>query len=48
MEDVDFDIALKTRKYVSKHHPRNFQSRVLDALDKRVSEFEIKHKIKLN
>lgn len=48
MENVDFDIALKTRKYVSKHHPRNFQSRVLQALDQRVKDFEENHQMKLN
>ena len=48
MEDVDFDVALKTRKYVSKHHPRNFQSRVLEALNQRIDEFETKHQTKLS
>lgn len=45
---VDFDLALKTRKYVSKHHPRNFQARVLQAFDERITSFEQKHNIKLN
>jgi hypothetical protein len=48
MEDVDFNLALKTRKYVSKHHPQNFQSKVLQALDQRVKDFEDKHQMKLN
>ncbi|MGB0368448.1 MAG: nucleotidyltransferase domain-containing protein [Flavobacteriales bacterium] len=48
LENVDFDVALKTRKYVSKHHPRNFQSRVLGALDERILRFEEKHNTKLS
>jgi hypothetical protein len=47
MENVDFDVALKTRKYVSKHHPRNFQSKVLQALDQRIKDFEDNHQMKL-
>ena len=31
-----FDLALRTRRYVSKHHPRNFQERVLSAFQERV------------
>lgn len=30
---IDFKIALKSRKYVSKHHPLNFQSKVLNAYE---------------
>lgn len=30
MDPKAFDLALRTRTYVSKHHPRNFQQRVLD------------------
>ncbi len=32
----DFDVALKSRRYVSKHHPLFFQKKVLDALGERV------------
>jgi len=38
-----FDHALRTRKYVSKHHPQNFQKRVLDTLAQKVKEFELQH-----
>jgi hypothetical protein len=31
-----FELALRTRTYVSKHHPRNFQKRVLDAYTERM------------
>ena len=38
-----FELALRTRKYVSKHHPRNFQQRVLDAHRARLDRFAQAH-----
>lgn len=35
-----FELALRTRTYVSKHHPRNFQARVLDGLGQRLRTLE--------
>jgi hypothetical protein len=35
-----FELALRTRTYVSKHHPRNFQQRVLDGLQQRMAALE--------
>jgi hypothetical protein len=35
-----FDLALRTRKYVSKHHPRNFQQHVLREYKDRIQRFE--------
>lgn len=35
-----FELALRTRTYVSKHHPRNFQERVLDAYNERIHTLE--------
>ena len=35
-----FELALRTRTYVSKHHPRNFQERVLDGFHARMAELE--------
>lgn len=40
MGETDFQIALKTRKYVSKHHPSHFQKRVHDALQQKVNYLE--------
>ncbi|MCB9201044.1 MAG: nucleotidyltransferase domain-containing protein [Flavobacteriales bacterium] len=40
MDRGSFEVALRTRSYVSKHHPRNFQQRVLDALRGRLCELE--------
>jgi hypothetical protein len=31
-----FDTALKSRRYVSKHHPLNFQKKVLDAFEQKI------------
>jgi len=33
-----FEVALKSRRYVSKHHPLNFQKRVLEQFEKRYRE----------
>lgn len=41
MDSAVFEVALKSRRYVSKHHPLNFQQRVLDQFKKRWEE-EIK------
>ena len=35
-----FELALRTRTYVSKHHPRNFQKRVLDGFHERIAALE--------
>tara|TARA_B100000508_G_scaffold124136_1_gene107277 strand:- start:22026 stop:22964 length:939 start_codon:yes stop_codon:yes gene_type:complete len=46
-EPPDFDLAMKSRTYVSKHHPQNFQKKVLDAFGKRKLEIEQIHNIDL-
>ncbi|WP_108803817.1 nucleotidyltransferase [Aquimarina sp. Aq107] len=43
----DFDIAMKSTGGVSKHHPRNFQKKVIDRLNKRYNEFQLKYNIEL-
>ncbi|MBL7951561.1 MAG: nucleotidyltransferase domain-containing protein [Flavobacteriales bacterium] len=40
MDVRSFEIALRTRTYVSKHHPRNFQKLVMDGYEKRMSMLE--------
>lgn len=40
MDARSFEIALRTRTYVSKHHPRNFQKRVMDGYDARMTALE--------
>lgn len=48
LERPEFDLALRTRKYVSKHHPRNFQRRVLDGYRARLEQFAGTHGLKLD
>ena len=43
-----FAIALKSRQYISKHHPLDFQSKVLKEYQKRIGIFEAKHHLQLN
>ncbi|MEM6725047.1 MAG: nucleotidyltransferase domain-containing protein [Bacteroidota bacterium] len=44
--DLDhFEVALKSRKYVSKHHPNHFQRRVLDTYHEKCQNFEQKHQL---
>jgi hypothetical protein len=43
----DFRIAFKTTKHVSKNHPNQYQRKVIDLYDQRLSEFSSKHNIVL-
>lgn len=43
-----FELALRTRTYVSKHHPSDFQSRVLNRLQETQAEFESRFGVKLS
>ena len=43
-----FEVALKSRQYVSKHHPLDFQSKVLQKYQERIAKFEHQHKISLH
>lgn len=43
----DFDIALKSKRNISKHHPQLFQQRVVKAFEERVVNFEKTHQINL-
>ncbi|QQR87376.1 MAG: nucleotidyltransferase domain-containing protein [Flavobacteriales bacterium] len=47
MDARNFEHALRTRKYVSKHHPQGFQQRVLKALQERIRQFEREHGLSL-
>lgn len=35
----EFGHALKSRQYVSKHHPQNFQKKVMDAYNQKINEY---------
>lgn len=39
MDAKDFEVALKTRKYVAKHHPNHFQKRVENAMNERKKRY---------
>ena len=40
LDQERFDLALKSRTYVSKHHPHNFQERIMNAYHEKVRNFE--------
>lgn len=48
MAEADFKIALKSRRNVSKHHPRLFQQKVIQAFTQRVEAFEEKYQVQLH
>lgn len=48
LDPESFELAFRTRKHVSKHHPRLFQQRVLEAFEKNVRQFEVRHGITLH
>lgn len=43
----DFEIAFKSTENISKHHPSNFQKKVLSLLNEKYEEIEKTHNIKL-
>jgi len=47
MDEVDFKIALKSTKNVSKHHPSNFQKKVILSLNSKLEEVHKKFNIDL-
>lgn len=42
-----FDLALRSKKYVSKHHPSHFQEKVMRRFQERIRSFESQHGVKL-
>lgn len=48
LQQQDFELALKTHKGVSKHHPQLFQNKVMQAFEQRVRQFEQKHQLQLH
>lgn len=43
-----FDVALKSNRHISKHHPDNFQERVRLAYEELIDEYEVTHHAQLN
>ncbi len=48
LSDDEFELALRSKKDVSKHHPNNFQHRVLQAITQQRAAFEVKHNVRLH
>lgn len=47
LNEIDFERSMRTRKYVSKHHPQNFQKKVLNTLTEKRKDFETLNNIQL-
>jgi predicted nucleotidyltransferase len=47
LSKVDFELAFKSSENISKHHPNNFQKKVISRLNKKYTEIEKTHNIKL-
>lgn len=47
LDREEFEVAMKSTESVSKHHPNNFQKRVIDALNKKYSQVNENHQISL-
>ena len=47
LDKASFDIAMKSTENVSKHHPQNFQKKVIDTLNEKYSKARENHDITL-
>ena len=47
LKKEEFDIAMKSTKNISKHHPQNFQKKVIDLLNENYEKMKIKYNIEL-
>lgn len=45
--DVRHEVAMRSEKHASKHHPRGFQERVLRRLDDEITAFERRHGVSI-
>lgn len=48
LDKETFELAFKSRRNVSKHHPQYYQKRVLKALNHKIHRLEMQHNIVLN
>jgi len=48
LEKDTFEVAFKSQKNISKHHPNYFQKKVLEALNNKIHKLEMQHNIVLN
>lgn len=47
IDDDEFELALRTAKDVSKHHPQSLQARILERFETKIQEFETCHGVVL-
>ena len=47
LKKEEFDISMKSTKNISKHHPQNFQKKVIDLLNENYKKVKIKYNIEL-
>ncbi len=47
IQPEQFAVALKSRTYVSKHHPQNFQNKVLHAFERVIEDFEERNQLRI-
>ena len=47
-DENEFNVALKSRKYVSKHHPNHFQQKVLSKHKEKLEEFTKQYETRVN
>ena len=47
MEEDDFTIALKSTKNISKHHPSNFQKKIIEALNLKITEVNDRYQLNI-
>ena len=47
LDEKNFKVAMKSNRNVSKHHPQNFQKKVIDQLNEKYVEYEKKYNIML-
>ncbi len=43
IEPAEFELAMRTAKNVSKHHPQSLQARILERFEESVQEFEVRN-----
>ena len=46
--ETEFDLNLRSRKNVSKHHPRGYQKIVLESFQQKINNFEMLYNVKLH
>ena len=44
----DFEIAFKTRRYVSKNHPKHYQKKIIELHQERIRAFELTHNFEIS